>query len=214
VLVVGRSEAARRPDLLKQNFTLDRLPSFDPDTHTFNGPDATIRVESVGGGTGPTALARPAALGITRRTGKAGAAGAAQVSTQLANVRPGRLLTGTQQRKLATHVPAGTQVSFVLPLASLTQGTNTLTVVVIDRGGTRYQQIVSFGAAAPARDRPGKPPIRLPDRPGIAVGRPRVPVAPAIGAGAAASLEKLAKATALVKDDAARTLVRFRRNRP
>jgi hypothetical protein len=214
VLVVGRAEAARRPDLLKQNFTLDLLPGFDPDTHTFNGPDATIRVESVGGGTGPTALARPAALGITRRTGKAGAAGSAQVSTQLANVRPGRLLTGTQQRKLATQVPAGTQISFVLPLDSLTQGTNTLTVVVIDRGGTRYQQIVSFGAAAPARDRPGKPPIRLPDRPGIAVGRPRVPVAPAVGAGAAASLEKLAKATALVKDDAARTLVRFRRNRP
>jgi len=215
-LVVGRAEATKQPDLLGKDVALDTLPGFDAATRTFRGADVTIQLNGVGGNAAaPTALARPGSLGVERRAGKAGPAGTTRITTQLANVSPGRLLTGTQQRKLAAQLPSGTEISFSIALGDLTQGTNTLTVVVIDRGGTRYQQIVSFGVAAPPRDRPGKPPIRLPDRPGIVPRPVRPPVVPAVGAGAAnPNLAKLAKASSRVKDDAARKLIGFRGGPP
>ncbi len=216
-LVVGRAAAQDRPDLDKQDFALDRLPGFDAGTRTFRGPDATIRFGTATANTGarPTALGRSPKLSVERRAGKPGAAGATRVSTRLANVRPGRMLTNTQKRALAATLPAGTEISFAIPLRDLTEGTNTLTVVVVDRGGHRYEQIVSFGVAAPLRDRPGAPPaIRLPGRPG-AITRPSVPAKPAVGAGAAlANKDKLAKAAALVKSQAARKLSRFRARPP
>jgi hypothetical protein len=214
-LVVGRAAVQENPELTEQDFVLDRLQGFDADNRILHGPDATIRLGAAGTrSAGPTALARKGTLAVERRAGKAaGADGATRVSTRLANVRPGRMLTATQKRGLAAQLPAGTQISFSIPLGDLTEGTNTLSVVVVDRGGHRYEHIVSFAVTSPPRDQPGVPPsVRLPIRIGIAQGAGRTaPVKAAIGAGAArASKEKLAKASKRVMAQASRNLAKFR----
>jgi hypothetical protein len=213
-LIVGRATVRENPELTEQDFVLNRLQGFDADNRVLHGPDATIRLGAAGTRkAGPTALARKGTLTVERRASKAGADGAKRVSTRLANVRPGRMLTHTQRRALAAQLPAGTELHFSIPLGDLTEGTNTLTVVAIDRGGQRYEQIVSFAVVAPPRDQPGVPPsIKLPIQPDIAAGAVRFsPARPVIGTGAGrASKDKLAKALEQVKGQAGRNLVRFR----
>ena len=86
-------------------------------------------------------------------------------------------------RAIGASLPAGTEISFTVAVKDLIQGANTLAVVVLDRGGRRYEQVVSFGVQAPpAPTRPGVPVHRgcpLPGRGRGAAGARRPRGAPA-----------------------------------
>ena len=215
-LVIGRAVAAAQPDAHLNDIILDGLPGFDAGARTFRGPDVTIRLgaSAARDGAGPTALGRSSVLSVERRVGKGGRSDTQSVTTRVVNFQPGRILTNAQKRALASQLPAGTEIAFTLPLRDLMEGTNTLAVVVVDRGGRRYEQIVSFGVAAPPRIRPDAPlPVRLPPRPGTtADARSAVPARPSFGLAASPVKIKddLAKASSYVKSQATRNLVAFR----
>jgi hypothetical protein len=61
---------------------------------------------------------------------------------------------------------AGTLLEFIAGRDHLIAGTNTLVVVVIDPGGQRSQQVVSFGVTAARKKGASLPGARLPELPG------------------------------------------------
>ncbi|HVF64875.1 MAG TPA: hypothetical protein VNE58_12860 [Casimicrobiaceae bacterium] len=81
--------------------------------------------------------------------------------------RSGRAATPSSLRQLDDSLGDGLDLAIVLPIADLDQGTNTLTVVLLDVGGLRYAKTVSFAAAPSKRIR-------------IAAGQPRLPTAAAV----------------------------------
>jgi hypothetical protein len=119
-------------------------------------------------------------------------------------------------RDLGASLPPGIDISFTIPRKDLVQGANTLAVILCDRGGRRYEQVVSFGVTAPpAPSRPGAVVTRLPirgrkrgDRPPA----PGAPTKPAVGAGATPATIKssLAQARSYVKSQADLNLKGFR----
>ena len=84
---------------------------------------------------------------IIQQTVRQSDAGTSVVTSALNNVLPGRRMTATKRAALEQTLPPGTTVQFRADLVNLVIGTNTLAVVVIDPGGQRYQQVVSFGVA-------------------------------------------------------------------
>jgi hypothetical protein len=90
--------------------------------------------------------------------------GATVVTTALTNVLPGRRMTVSKRAELEQTLPPGTTIRFRADRGTLVTGTNTLLVVVLDPGGQRYQQAVSFAVtAAVAAPSDG---VRLPPVPG------------------------------------------------
>jgi hypothetical protein len=219
-LVVGAAAAAADPAVHTSDIRLEGLAGFDAGAGVFRGPGATIRL----GGDGsthaaPTALGRPAGLGIERRVGVTKGAGRTTTSTQLTNFLPGRFLPPSQVRAIGASLPAGTEISFTVRMKDLIQGANTLAVVVLDRGGRRYEQVASFGVSAPPPPpRPGSLVVRLPVRGKRSAGStpPRgAPVKPPVGVGAAPAAMKssLARASSYVKSQAGLNLTAFRGRR-
>jgi len=219
-LVVGAAAAAANPAVHTGDIRLEGLPGFDAVAGVFRGDGATIRLG--GGGTGaaaPTALARASGPGIERRVGTKKGAGRPVTSSTLANVLPGRVLPPSRVRAIGASLPPGVEISFIIPRKDLVQGANTLAVIVCDRGGRRYEQVVSFGVNAPlAPTRPGVLVPRLPIRKGGrggGSGRPPargVPAKPAVGAGPtpAAIKSSLTRARTYVKSQAGLNLTAFR----
>jgi hypothetical protein len=90
--------------------------------------------------------------------------GAAPVVTSVvANVLPGRLMTPSKRAALETALPSGTSVRFRVERGDLVVGINTIAAVIVDPGGRRYQQIVSFVVAGAA---PAPVGVKLPALPG------------------------------------------------
>jgi hypothetical protein len=112
---------------------------------------------------------------VTRQSVTASADGRVVSTTVVANVLPGRRLTPTKRDALEATLPPGLTISFTATRDSLVVGTNTLAVVVIDPGGQRYQQAVSFAVTAPPKRIDGKVPT-LPALPGrLKSGNPAQP---------------------------------------
>lgn len=65
---------------------------------------------------------------------------------RLGNVLAGRRMTLTKRRLVHQTLPPGISLEFEVRRHKLAAGTNTVAVVVIDLGGQRYEQVVSFGA--------------------------------------------------------------------
>jgi hypothetical protein len=213
-LVVGRAAGAADRELHRLDFTLTGLAAFDADAQEFRGSDATIRLRGGGGAPagGAVALNRSESPHIERRTVPKGSGARSITSTEMAGVRPGRTLAGSQIANLRSALPAGTEISFDLGLSELVQGANTLTVVVIDRGGRQYQQVVSFGVAAPPRLRADDLRPRLPDGVGRAFSRGRGrPAKPPVGVSAAAAdlRARLRKASSYLESQARLNLTDF-----
>jgi hypothetical protein len=122
-------------------------------------------------------------------------------------------------RAIGASLPAGTEISFTMGMRDLIQGANTLAVVVLDRGGRRYEQVASFGVTAPPPPpRPGSLVVHLPVRGTGSAGStpPRgAPVKPPVGVGAAPAAMKssLARASSYVKSQAGLNLTAFRGRR-
>jgi hypothetical protein len=91
--------------------------------------------------------------------------GATVVTTALTNVLPGRRMTVSKRAELEQTLPPGTTIRFRADRGALVTGTNTLLAVVLDPGGQRYQQAVSFGVTAAAAAPPGDG-VKLPAVPG------------------------------------------------
>jgi hypothetical protein len=223
-LVVGAAAAAADPTVHTSDIRLEGLPGFDAAAGVFRGNGATIRLGSDGTApaAGPTRLGRATGPGIERRVGTRKGVRGPVVSSTLANVLPGRFLAPSRVRDLSASLPPGVEISFTIARKDLVQGANTLAVIVCDRGGRRYEQVVSFGVTAPpAPPPPGRIVTRLPVRKGGkggSGGRAPVrgtPVKPAVGAGAMPSAikEKLGQARAYVKSQAGLNL-RDLRGRP
>jgi len=215
-LVVG-AVAAADPAVHAQDVSLASLPGFDASAGIFRGPGATIRLAGPTAPTpaGPVGLGRPRGLMLDRRvtTPKGGARPA--TSTRLANFLPGRLLPPSTVRTVAATLPPGTTLSFTVTMKDLLQGANTLAVVVVDRGGRQYQQVVSFGVTAPPKAPPrGTVIVRMPV-PGKGDGStpPRgAPAKPPVGVSAtpAALKSSLGRATSYVKSQAKLNLTGFK----
>jgi hypothetical protein len=216
-LVVGAAAAAADHTVHTGDIRLDGLPGFDAGAGVFRGNGATIRLG--GGGAGPaapTALGRAPGVGIQRRVVTRKGARGPVTSSALANTLPGRFLPPSRVRDLGASLPPGIDISFTIPRKDLVQGANTLAVILCDRGGRRYEQVVSFGVTAPpAPSRPGAVVTRLPirgrkrgDRPPA----PGAPTKPAVGAGATPATIKssLAQARSYVKSQADLNLKGFR----
>jgi hypothetical protein len=86
-------------------------------------------------------------------------------TTAVGNVLPGRRLTPTKQAAFQASLPAGISIEFRVARSHLAVGSNTLVAVVIDPGGQRYQQAVSFAVTAPGNAVNPKVPV-LPPLPG------------------------------------------------
>ena len=215
-LVVGSTGAAD-PAVHSQDVSLAALPGFDASAGIFRGPGATIRLAGPTAPTpaGPVGLGRPRGLKLDRRvtTPKGGARPA--TSTRLANFLPGRLLPPSTVRTIGATLPPGTTLSFTVAMKDLLQGANTLAVVVIDRGGRQYQQVVSFGVTAVPKPPPrGTLIVRLPV-PGKGDGRtpPRgAPLKPPVGVSAtpAALMSSLGRATSYLRSQAKLNLTGFK----
>jgi hypothetical protein len=222
-LVVGAAAASADPTVHTRDIRLEGLPGFDAGAQVFRGDGATIRVGGDGSGAAaPTALARASGPGIERRVGTKKGSRRPVTSSTLANVLPGRFLPPSRVRALGASLPPGIEISFTIARKDLVQGANTLAVIVCDRGGRRYEQVVSFGVSAPpAPPRPGAVVTRLPIRKGGRGGSADrapvrgVPVKPAVGAGAAPSALKqsLARSREYVKSQAGLNLA-TRRGKP
>jgi hypothetical protein len=74
-------------------------------------------------------------------------------------------MTVSKRAELEQTLPPGTTIRFGAERGTLVTGTNTLLVVVLDPGGQRYQQAVSFGVTAAAAAPPGDG-VKLPAVPG------------------------------------------------
>ncbi len=103
---------------------------------------------------------------VVRQTVKRSSGGHPVTTTSMTNVLPGRRMTATKRGRLQQTLPAGTTLEFRADRAHLVPGTNTLVVVVIDPGGQRYQQAVSFGVTSAPRKGKQTPGARLPEVPG------------------------------------------------
>jgi hypothetical protein len=218
-LVVGASAAAD-PAVQAHDITLASLPGFDATAGVFRGAGAMIRLGGTAAPKSPAApigLGRPAGLGLDRRV-TPGKTGGVTTSTRLANFLPGRLLPPSSVRAIGASLPPGTTIAFTVSMKDLLQGANTLTVVVIDRGGRQYQQVASFGVTAPPKRPPrGTVVVRLPvrgtgDASGGSAPAPGVPVKPPVGAGAMPATIKsgLGRASSYVKSQAKLNLTAFR----
>lgn len=217
-LVVGRAAGAADRELHRLDFTLTGLAGFDAAAQKFEGSDATIRIRGgvPAGDVEAVALNRTGAVHVGRHTVSKGRGGRSMTSSVVANFPPGHTLAGSQIAGLRSALPAGTEISFDLGLSELVQGANTLTVVVIDRGGRQYQQVVSFGVAAPPRLRADDLRPRLPSGVGRASGRGRGrPVKPPVGISAAAAdvRARLRKASSYLDSQARLNLTDFTRGK-
>jgi len=163
-------------------------------------------IRSLASGRG-VASSRP----VTRQSVQATGGGSTLVSTALANVLPGRRMTATKRSNLEQNLAPGTAVQFRADRGNLLVGTNTLMVVVIDPGGVRYQQVVSFGVTAPV-DLPSSAIPKLPLLPGRASPKP-VPAPNQIDLHFNANLiaDRLKKGQAFLTQHSVQHLQEFRR---
>jgi hypothetical protein len=187
MLVVGQAAAVADPGLHTKDIRLDSLAGFDNATGVFRGPGATIRVHTPSARpAAPTGLSRSKGVGLERHV-TAKKHGGTTTTTVLAQYLPGRQLTPSRMRAIGSHLPPGLDLTFTVEMKDLIQGSNALAVVLIDRGGRRYEHVVSFGVSAPpAPPRRGSVVVRLPVRGKETGGRvpPRgAPVRPAFGVG-------------------------------
>ena len=196
------------PALHTNDIRLDSLAGFDRTAGVFRGPGATIRVHTTSAKvTAPTGLSRSKGMGLERRV-TAKKDGGTVTTTALAQYLPGRLLTPSRMSAIGSHLPPGLDLLFTVEMKDLIQGSNALAVVMIDRGGRRYEQVVSFGVSAPpAPPRPGSVVVRLPVRGKRAGGKepPRgAPVRPTFGVGLtpAAAKSGVTRASAYLKGQA------------
>jgi hypothetical protein len=113
---------------------------------------------------------------------KQDANGRTVVDYGLANVMPGRGNPASRISRLLQDRLTGVLIEFDLDLDGLVQGVNALTVVVIEKGGNRHQQNVTFTVAKPAAIRPPRLPGGSVIRPTVtlsgAVTKPKKPRAP------------------------------------
>jgi hypothetical protein len=92
--------------------------------------------------------------------------GRSVVTSSLRNVLPGRRMTARKRDGMKQLLPPGITLRFQASLDELAAGINTLAVAVIDPGGQRYEQAISFAVAPPPKlDHPPVG-VRLPARPG------------------------------------------------
>jgi hypothetical protein len=220
-LVVGAAAAAD-PGVQSQDFHLAALPGFDAGAAVFRGPGATIRLGGEGASgapapppAAPIGLGRARGLGLDRRVVAPTGGGKPTTSTRLANFLPGRPLPPSSVREIAASLPPGTTLSFTVEMKDLLQGANTLTVLVLDRGGRQYQQIVSFGVTPPPKaPTRGTTAARLPVRGKTGRGTPArgAPAKPRVGAGTtpAAIRSGLGRATSYVKSQAKLNFTAFK----
>jgi hypothetical protein len=224
-LVLGRNSTPATSAEHAEDIDLARLPGFDAATGVFQGAGATISLPAAGAlatgasaapGPKAPAFSAPGGLALSRRAAKPKAGGqGAPIGTSftLTNFRPGRTLTPSQIQGVRAGLGDGTDITFSVPLEELDQGANTLTVVVLDRGGRPYQQVVSFGVVAPPKPKPGSPGgIFLPRPPGK-TGAIRPPAKPAVGLGVSRVQlhAALKRSTKYVADQSKRNLTDFRR---
>ncbi len=228
-LVLGRAGTGAGGADHAGDLDLGRLPGFDATAGLFQGAGATIRVPNgssnppaagAGAAAGPAAskgagFGKPAGMALSRRTTRpSGASKPVGTSFALTNFRPGRTMTGSQIRDLRAGLGDGTDITFTIALEELNEGANTLTVLVVDRGGRRYQQVVSFGVVAPPKPKPGSPAGILLPRPGGKTGgrATPAPTKPAVGLGVSrAQLQAAVKrGKKYVADQGKRNLTDFR----
>jgi hypothetical protein len=76
----------------------------------------------------------------------------AVTTTSVTNITPGRRMTITKRSHLLQTLPPGLTLKFCADRAHLDPGINTLAVIVIDPGGHRYQQVVSFSVTKDAKE--------------------------------------------------------------
>jgi hypothetical protein len=207
-LVVGQAAAVANPALHTKDIRLDSLAGFDRTAGVFRGPGATIRVHTTSAKpAAPTGLSRSKGMGLERRV-TAKKDGGTTTTTTLARYLPGRLLTPSLTRAIGSHLPPGLDLLFTVEMKDLIQGSNALAIVLIDRGGRRYEHVVSFGMSAPpAPPRPRSVVVRLPVRGKEGSGKlpPRgAPVRPAFGVGLTPASAKggVTRASAYLKHQA------------
>jgi hypothetical protein len=80
---------------------------------------------------------------LKRSSAVDGATGTTVITSEL-NISPGRKPDVDKLKEMITELMPGVNIQFTLSMEQLNEGVNVLTVVVIERGGTRYQQNVSF----------------------------------------------------------------------
>jgi hypothetical protein len=223
-LVLERTAGAGTPADHTADLDLTRLPGFDAATGAFQSTGATIRLPGGGAGrpvvgTAPKApgFGTPAGLAMSRRATKPTGRGArVGTSFALTNFRPGRTMTNSRIQELRAGLGDGTDITFSVKLDECHEGANTLTVLVIDRGGRQYQQVVSFGVVAPPKPKPGSPVGILLPRPGGKTSGGRTtpaPAKPAVGLGVSrAQLQAAMKrGKKYVAEQGKRNLTDFRR---
>jgi hypothetical protein len=215
-LVLGRTSTPATAADHAADIDLTRQPGFDAAAGHFQRPGVTIQLptgQAAASAKGPS-FGAPTAVALSRRAVKAdGRSAPIATSFALANFRPGRTMTGSQIQRLRSGLGDGTDIAFSIVLDEVNEGANTLTVVVIDRGGRQYQQVVSFGVAVPPKPKRGAPPaVLLPPLPG-ASSRAGKPARPAVGLGVTRGQLKAALkgATKYVVDQSKRNLIDFRR---
>jgi len=93
---------------------------------------------------------KSSSLPTIQQSTKISEAGRPVVTSVLTNVLPGRRMTASKRAGLEAALPPATTIQFRADLRHLISGTNTLVVLVIDPGGQRYEQVVSFGVTAAA----------------------------------------------------------------
>lgn len=139
------------------------------------------------------------------------------VSTHLVTGLPGRLLPPSKAQAILTKLLPGTTATLTLPMDDLLEGANTLALIVIDRGGRPYQQVVSFGATSPAKAPLRNGVVHLPRPGGDGQARAeRLPIEPPVGvASTPAGLQaSLARAKASLRAQAELNLVAFKGGKP
>jgi hypothetical protein len=108
---------------------------------------------------------------VMRKSARSSRNGLPVTTTSVANVIPGRRMTITKRSHLSQTLPPGITLNFCADRAHLEPGINTLAVTVIDPGGHRYQQVVSFSTSADGGPIPSGNPIAAHFRGSLIAGR-------------------------------------------
>jgi hypothetical protein len=216
--------------LLASPISISALPGFDPAHATLIGNSTRIALPK-SFNDGPMQLSRSdnalplqtslrslakgkgisSSRPVNKQSVKTSRNGTSIVTSTLTNVLPGRRMTAAKRADVEQTLSPGITIRFRADLGHLLSGTNTLVVVVVDPGGQRYQQVVSFGVAVVATAPDSR--AKLPVLPGHAPsGRPAsTPTGIGLHFDTKAVRDRLEKGQSFISQHSALHLQQFRR---